>query len=118
ARLPHQPLHFSYGFAEAGEHRARDDGVPDVELGYTLHGGNRLHVVVVEAVTRVHLEAERPPLLHGADDATELLAAARLVGRIGIMPRVDLDRRGTRSRRRLYLSGIRIDEERHAHTGV
>ena len=56
---------------------ARDDGVPDVELDDLLDRGDRLHVVVVQAVPGVHREAERRAEPRRIGDPGELAPPAR-----------------------------------------
>src|SRR6185437_7718285 len=70
--LPHQRLHLAYGFAQADEHAARNDRVTDVQLAHTRQRGDRLHVDVIQRVTRVEAHAEIADRASRDMDAIEL----------------------------------------------
>src|ERR1700687_4632774 len=58
SRRVHQLFHVAHGLGQTIDYGARHDRVPDVELDDFRNGGDRLDVVVVEAVTRIHGQPE------------------------------------------------------------
>src|SRR5262245_38216904 len=57
ACLQHQALQFTDGGRHAVDASARDDGVADIQLDDLRNHRDRLHVVVIQAVTGVHRES-------------------------------------------------------------
>src|SRR3569833_784743 len=116
ARRLHQPLHLAHRLLQAGEERARDDGVADVQFAYRRDRSDRRHVVIVQAVTGVDVKTGRRAVLHRGGDALQLRALRARVLRLGIVTGVYLDRGGATVRRRIHQPRDRVDEQSYAAT--
>ena len=73
-------LHFAHRRREAMKDRARNNGVPDVELHDRLDRGNRLHVVIVQTMSGMHSETEASSLSCRLLDAMQLGATLTALG--------------------------------------
>ena len=89
----------------------------DVELPHLRDGGDRLDVVIGEAVAGMDLDAVLGGERGGVGEAAQL-RALRLSGHLGIAAGVQLDDRRAERQRRLDLLRIGLDEERDADLGV
>jgi len=91
-------------------------GMTDVEFGYSHQRGDRLHVMVVEAMAGVDLQAEFASETHGFRDPLQLTPALRLRG-VGIVAGVQFDQRCARCRRGLQLGRVGINKQRDLDPG-
>ena len=102
------------GGPEAAHHGAGDDRVADVELDDLRDRRDRLDVVVVEPVARVHDEPGRAsraaPHPRAASSSRPRSAPCGLC----VGTRVQLDDRRAGARRRVDLGRVRVDEQRDA----
>ena len=90
----------------------------DVEIRDSGNGGNRLDVVIVEAVAGVHQQFEFQPLQYRLLDAHQLLPLGLVGCGIRIPARVNFYRRCAGFGRRLDLIRVGIDEQGYPHAGI
>ena len=90
--------------------------MPDVQFAHLANGGDRLDVLVVQAVPRVHLQASGSGSGDHAFDTGELPGSLGAVPGVGEPPGVHLDDGGSGLQGRLDLARVRVDEERRAHS--
>src|SRR6202171_537880 len=85
---PHQLFHVPHRLGQTVGDGARHDGVADVELDDFRNCGDRLDVMIVEAVTRIHGEPEARGEFRGRAKALEFPGAGGSP-RIGISAGVE-----------------------------
>ena len=91
---------------------ARHDRVPDVELDDLGNRGDRLHVLIVQAVPGVHLEPEAGGVARGVAQSLAARAPAAAPRGICVSAGMQLDGRRTDPHGRFELRRIRIHEQR------
>src|SRR5690606_29497971 len=91
--------------------------VADVELGELRDGGDRLHVVVSQAVARMRLDAVLGGESGHVGDLLEL-DCDLVAGRMGVFAGVKLDDGGSEPESRLKLALVRGNEQTDADARI
>src|SRR5690606_20635373 len=113
----HQFAHVADCLLQPDEYRLADAVVADIELGELGNGGDRLDVVVGQAVAGVRLDSVlRRQSGHVGDPAQ--LYRNLFAGGMRVFAGVKLDHRRPESQRRLELSLLWSDEQAHADARV
>ena len=71
-RLHHQPLHLRHGIFPAHEQGLRNNRMANVEFMNARQRCDGLHVVIGQAMSGIHGEADAAAIGHGLADALEL----------------------------------------------
>ena len=88
----------------------------DVEFADLGDGDDGMHIVIVEAMTCIHLQAQRIRVCNSVLDARQLVRLFRHTGGICIFPGVYFHNRRARCTRCIQLLLIRINKKRDAYS--
>ena len=103
-------FHVADGLCHAYQHGPRYDAVADVQLLDAANRRHRLHVLIIQAVPHVDVQAALAGEFGGLSQRVQLALAIRRRLRLGVAGRLNLHRANVKDVGNLDLARVRIEE--------
>ena len=111
----HRRQHFAHGSFEADKHRARNNGVTDIQLGQVRDAMDQCDVAIIDSVAGVDLKLQTRRIVRAIDQALELGRFNSFGKRVRELARVQFHHLGAEFDGDIDLFAQRIDEHAHAN---